>query len=161
MDLRLAAGEAIWKSRGMPRVAPLRFRDDRAPRTFLDMPRWWTEGQAWLESLPRAVDEQCRRWNLAVTGPIAHGGNAIVVPVVRDGGELVLRMSPPGDEVTQQAWALRWWDGRGMVQLWDDDAEAGAMLLERLSTPLMTRPIDEVIAVLGQLPKRKRRASSR
>ena len=124
------------------------------PRTFLDMPRWWTEGQAWLESLPRTVDEQCRRWNLAVTGPIAHGGNAIVVPVVRDGGELVLRMSPPGDEVTQQAWALRWWDGRGMVQLWDDDAEAGAMLLERLSTPLTTRPIDEVIAVLGQLMRR-------
>lgn len=124
------------------------------PATFLRMPRWWTEGQAWLESLPRAVDEQCRRWNLVVAGPVAHGSNAIVVPVVRDGMELALRMSEPGDEVTRQVWALKWWDGRGMVLLLDDDAEAGAMLLERLSTPLTTRPIDEAIAVLGQLMRR-------
>ena len=124
------------------------------PETFLRMPRWWTEGQAWLESLPRAVDAQCARWGLTVAGPIAHGSNAIVVPVVRDCVELVLRMSPPGDEVSEHARALKWWDGRGMVQLWDDDAEAGAMLLERLSTPLTTRPIDEAIAVLGQLMRR-------
>ncbi|TDW18546.1 streptomycin 6-kinase [Kribbella kalugense] len=135
----------------MPRYG---FRVIELPKTFLEMPRWWTEGQAWLESLPRAVDEQCRRWNLAIAGPIAHGSNAIVVPVVRDCVELALRMSLPGDEITQHARALKWWDGRGMVQLWDDDAEAGAMLLERLSTPLTTRPIDEVIAILGQLMRR-------
>lgn len=135
----------------MPRYG---FRVIELPESFLEMPRWWSEGQAWLDSLPRAVDEQCRRWDLAVAGPIAHGSNAIVVPVVRDCVELVLRMSPPGDEITQQVRALKWWDGRGMVLLWDDDADAGAMLLERLSTPLTTRPIDEAIAVLGQMMRR-------
>jgi streptomycin 6-kinase len=124
------------------------------PETFLQMPRWWTEGQAWLASLPQAFDEQCRRWNLATDGPVVHGSNAIVVPVVRDNVELVLRMSLPGDEITQQARALKWWDGRGMALLYDADVEAGAMLLERLSTPLSSRPIDEVIAVLGQMMRR-------
>jgi streptomycin 6-kinase len=77
-----------------------------------------------------------------------------VVPVVRGGEEFVLRMSPPGDEVGEQVWALRWWDGRGMVLLYDADLDAGAMLLERLSTPLTTRPVDEAVAVLGQLMRR-------
>ncbi|MGW6281479.1 aminoglycoside phosphotransferase family protein [Kribbella sp. NPDC055071] len=124
------------------------------PETFLRMPRWWTEGRAWLASLPQAVDDQCRRWNLTIDGPVVHGSNAIVVPVVQDDLALVLRMSLPGDEITQQARALTWWDGRGMAILYDADVAAGAMLLERLSTPLSTRPIDEVIAVLGQLMRR-------
>lgn len=118
------------------------------------MPRWWTEGAEWLSGLTRSVEEQCTRWGLEVDGPVAHGSNAIVVPVVRGGAELVLRMSPPGREVEEQARALRWWDGRGMVLLYEADAEAGAMLLERLSTPLTTRPVDEAVAVLGQLMRR-------
>ena len=61
---------------------------------------------------------------------------------------------PPGPEVEEQVRALRWWDGRGMVMLYDADLDAGAMLLERLSTPLTTRPVDEAVAVLGQLMRR-------
>jgi streptomycin 6-kinase len=87
---------------------------------------------------------------LRVSGEVAYGSNAIVVPV----GEFVLRMTPPGPEVEEQVRALRWWDGRGMVVLYDADLDAGAMLLERLSTPLTTRPVDEAVAVLGQLMRR-------
>jgi streptomycin 6-kinase len=124
------------------------------PEGFLRMPRWWTEGADWLSDLPQAVQRQCAQWSLEIDGPIAHGSNAIVVPVVRGGQSLALRMSPPGDEVTRQVQALRWWDGRGMVLLYDADVETGAMLLERLSTPLTTRPVDEAVAVLGQLMRR-------
>ncbi|MEV5961577.1 aminoglycoside phosphotransferase family protein [Kribbella sp. NPDC051952] len=124
------------------------------PESFLRMPRWWTEGADWLKTLGQAVESQCASWGLEVAGPVVHGSNAIVVPVVRKGEELVLRMSPPGNEVAEQARALRWWDGRGMVFLYDADVEAGAMLLERLSTPLTTRPVDEAVAVLGQLMRR-------
>lgn len=124
------------------------------PESFLRMPRWWTEGADWLHELPAAVDRQCERWNLTVVGAVAHGSNAVVVPVTRGGEEFVLRMSPPGAEVAEQTWALRWWAGRGMAQLYDVDVEAGAMLLERLSTPLTTRPVDEAVAVLGQLMRR-------
>jgi len=124
------------------------------PETFLRMPRWWTEGADWLAGLTAAVERQCERWDLVVSGPVAHGSNAVVVPVVRGGQEFVLRMSPPGAEVEEQARALRWWHGRGMVLLYDADVDAGAMLLERLSTPLTTQPVDEAVAVLGQLMRR-------
>ena len=124
------------------------------PEQFLRMPRWWTEGAEWLAGLPQAVDRQCARWGLDVVGAVAHGSNAIVVPVARGADEFVLRMSPPGREVVEQAWALRWWDGRGMVRLYDADVEAGAMLLERLWTPLSTRPVEEAIGVLGRLMRR-------
>ncbi|MGW1340905.1 aminoglycoside phosphotransferase family protein [Kribbella sp. NPDC002412] len=86
-----------------------------------------------------------------MSGEVAYGSNAIVVPV---GADRVLRMSPPGREVEELAHALGWWDGRGMVLMYDVDVEAGAMLLERLSTPLTTRPVEEAVAVLGQLMRR-------
>ena len=124
------------------------------PESFLRMPRWWTEGADWLGGLAQAVERQRLRWRLEVVGDVAHGSNAIVVPVMRAGEEFVLRMSPPGTEVADQVRALRWWDGRGMALLYDADVEAGAMLLERLSTPLTTRPVDEAVDVLGQLMRR-------
>ena len=107
-----------------------------------------------MEGLPRAVGRQCEDWGLSVAGDVAYGSNAIVVPVARGGEEFVLRMTPPGPEVAEQVRALRWWDGRGMVLLYDVDLDAGAMLLERLSTPLTTKPVAEAVAVLGQLMRR-------
>jgi streptomycin 6-kinase len=118
------------------------------------MPRWWSDGSAWLDGLAQAVDRQTARWGLEVDGNVAYGSNALVVPVTRGGAEFVLRMNPPGPEVEEQARALRWWDGRGMVMLYDADIEAGAMLLERLSTPLTSKPVDEAVAVLGRLMRR-------
>ncbi|MFG1627915.1 aminoglycoside phosphotransferase family protein [Kribbella sp. NPDC049227] len=124
------------------------------PEGFRRMPRWWSDGSAWLDGLAQAVDKQTERWGLEVDGDVAYGSNALVVPVTRGGEEFVLRMNPPGPEVEEQARALRWWDGRGMVMLYDADLDAGAMLLERLSTPLTTRPVAEAVAVLGQLMRR-------
>jgi len=118
------------------------------------MPRWWSDGSAWLDGLAQAVDRQTARWGLEVDGDVAYGSNALVVPVTRGGEEFVLRMNPPGPEVEEQARALRWWDGRGMVMLYDADVEAGAMLLERLSTPLTAKPVAEAVAVLGRLMRR-------
>ncbi|TDD27654.1 kinase [Kribbella turkmenica] len=120
------------------------------PEGFLGMPRWWREGGEWLAGLPRAVERQCGVWGLTVSGPVAYGSNAIVVPV----GERVLRMSPPGAEVEEQVQALRFWAGRGVVLLYDADVDAGAMLLERLSTQLRSRPVDEAVDVLGRLMRR-------
>lgn len=126
------------------------------PASFLAMPRWWTEGADWLAGLVTAVADQCDEWELEVDGPVAHGSNAIVVPVVRTGEPLVLRMSPPGREVAEQVRALQWWDGRGMVRLYDADPDRGAMLLERLriDQPLRARPVAEAVAVLGELMRR-------
>jgi streptomycin 6-kinase len=122
------------------------------PRAFLESPRWWRGGGEWLAGLPELVAAQCARWRLTVGGEPAHGSNALVVPVTRDGGEFVLRLSPPGPDVADLAGALRFWDGRGTVRLVDEDAAAGVMLLERLApTSLADVPVDEAMHVLGAM----------
>ncbi|MEV6287084.1 aminoglycoside phosphotransferase family protein [Kribbella sp. NPDC051770] len=124
------------------------------PRSFLEMPRWWTEGADWLAALPGAIEQQCARRGLTIAGPLAHGSNAVVVPVERGSERFALRMAPPGDEVAEQTTALRWWDGRGTVRLYDADVARGAMLLELLGEPLDERPIGEAVEVLGGLMRR-------
>ncbi|GAA1675310.1 aminoglycoside phosphotransferase family protein [Kribbella yunnanensis] len=124
------------------------------PDGFRQMPRWWHDGTTWLDALPNLVKAQCTAWNLEPDGPLAWGSNALVIPVRRGADEFVLRMTPPGPGTDEHVQALRWWDGRGMVLLYDADPAAGAMLLERLKTPLATRPLDEAMAVLGRMMRR-------
>jgi streptomycin 6-kinase len=124
------------------------------PSSFLAMPRWWNEGQAWLASLPASVQSQCERWDLRLDGELAHGSNAIVLPVRRHGEPLALRMAPPGPDVTEQIHALRWWDGRGVVRLLEADPDRGAMLLERLASSLSDVPLAEAVGILGGLMRR-------
>jgi streptomycin 6-kinase len=63
-------------------------------------------------------------------------------------------MAPPGPDVTEQIHALRWWDRRGMVGLLEADSDRGAMLLERLGSPLSEAPLAEAIGILGGLMRR-------
>jgi streptomycin 6-kinase len=120
------------------------------------MPRWWSEGSGWLEALPALVQTYCVRWRLTVTGDMRHGSNAAVIPVVGAGGPFVLRLTPPGPGVAEQADALRFWDGRGTVQLVDADPAGGAMLLERLATDASVRdvPVAEAMLILGRMMRR-------
>lgn len=128
----------------------------QVPQSFLDQPRWWHGGQQWLASLPSRVEEQRRRWGLEVDGPVVHGSNALVVPVRRGGVELALRLAPPESDVAAEVAALRFWAGRGTVQLVDADETAGAMLLERLdgARSLMHLPVIEAAALLGAMMRR-------
>jgi streptomycin 6-kinase len=134
----------------------LRPGDIVIPQAFLEMPRWWREGTAWLDALPQIVVEICHRWRLRITDDLLHGSNAIVVPVRRDDELLALRLTPPGPEVGDQVTALRFWDGRGTVRLVAADFAAGAMLLERLAIDGSLRhvPIEEALPVLGTMMRR-------
>jgi streptomycin 6-kinase len=120
------------------------------------MPRWWREGSGWLEALPALVHTYCARWRVTVTGDMKHGSNAAVIPVVGAGERFVLRLTPPGPGVAEQVDALRFWDGRGTVQLIDADAAGGAMLLERLATDASVRdvPVAEAMLILGRMMRR-------
>lgn len=58
--------------------------------------------RGWLAAPPELVEAQCRRWDLTIDGPVTHGSNALVVPVVRAGVLLALRRfprvrAPPGE----------------------------------------------------------------
>ncbi|HEX5856603.1 MAG TPA: aminoglycoside phosphotransferase family protein [Microbacterium sp.] len=125
------------------------------PQSFREMPRWWHDaaGRGWLDTLPDRVEEQCRRWTLALDGAVMHGSNALVVPVRRDREALVLRLEPPGDDTEQHAAALRLWDGRGTVRLDAVDEDAGAMLLERVDgrRTLLDEPLPRAVTVLAEL----------
>ena len=85
------------------------------PETLKAMPRWWSEGRGWLDSLPERAAAQMSSWGLRLDGsvPLRHGSNALVVPVVRDGERLVLRLTPPGSSVAEEVAALRFLRGRG------------------------------------------------
>jgi streptomycin 6-kinase len=128
----------------------------RIPRSFLDMPRWWTGGGQWLAALPESVRTRCAQWSLEIVGEPSHGSNAIAIPVARGGDPFVLRMTPPGPDVHDQIRALRFWDGRGTVQLLEADADNGAMLLERLAMDgsLSRLPVEEAVATLGRMMRR-------
>jgi len=125
------------------------------PGSFREMPRWWADpvGQSWLESLPERAENRCRRWGLSVDGAVMHGSNALVVPVRRGAQPLVVRLAPPGGDVVAEAAALRVWDGRGTVCLYDVDEGDGAMLLERLDgrRTLAGEPLEYAITVLAGL----------
>jgi streptomycin 6-kinase len=130
--------------------------DITVPQSFRDMPRWWSEGPGWLETLPGLVRGYCSRWQLTVAGEMAHGSNAAVVPVVRGGESFALRLTPPGPGVAEQVDALRFWNGRGTVRLIDADTAGGVMLLERLAIDASVRdvPVAEAMPILGRMMRR-------
>ena len=62
-------------------------------------------------------------------------------------------MAPPTDDVAAEVAALRFWDGRGTVELVDADVPHGASLLGRLDSrrALSRRPAAETFPVLAEL----------
>ena len=113
-------------------------------------------GAAWLTALPGRIRELCRRWGLAVDGPLLHGYVAVVLPVRRRNVPLMLKVSWIDRSSEHEILALRAWAGRGAVRLVDADEVAGAMLLERLEAEhsLARAPLAEAVPVAGGLLRR-------
>jgi streptomycin 6-kinase len=146
----------VANHRRLPSVTRYRGPVIEVPESFLAQPRWRRDGQEWLAELPRRVSEQCRRWRLELDGSPMHGSNALVLPVLRDGHPLALRLNPPTDDIAAEVAALRFWSGRGTVLLVDADPSAGATLLERLDArrSLAGLNVVEAAAVLGRMMRR-------
>ncbi len=90
-------------------------------------------GRAWLEALPKVVQELRARWELTIGPPFEGGCVGLVVPAERvDGNRVVLKVSFIDEETRHEADALALWDGDGAVLLLDSDPERGALLLERI-----------------------------
>jgi streptomycin 6-kinase len=79
-----------------------------------------------------------------------------VVPVLRDGERLVLRLTPPDPETAKEIAALQFWDGRGTARLIRHDASSAAMLLERIvpGTPASSLPVGESMTIVGSVLRR-------
>lgn len=90
-------------------------------------------GRAWVAALPDLVDRLCAEWGLVPDdAPPLHGGLGLVVMVHRAGAPCVLKVGRPEDTAVDEVTALRAWDGRGAVRLFEADPGSGALLLERL-----------------------------
>ncbi|WP_346925948.1 aminoglycoside phosphotransferase family protein [uncultured Arthrobacter sp.] len=129
-------------------------------------------GRDWLASLPRLIGQSLDRWQLGLDlAPGAlpwNGHGAIVVPVRHLAGSdadfransrsreaAVLKIAYPHDEALKEPHALTLWSGHGAVRLLAHDADAGALLLERLAADrsLQDVPMDEAVPVWGALAR--------
>lgn len=110
-------------------------------------------GAEWARGLHRLLTDLLDEWQLAPDGATRTGMNALVVPVLRDGEELALKVGWPHEEARHEALALRHWDGRGAVRLVAADPGRGALLLERLDATRDLNGVDVTTAceVVGGL----------
>ena len=95
--------------------------------------------QAWLDGLANLVADLAHEWSLTI-GRIYDGGTEafVVDATLADGTPAVLKLLIPraGDAARNEITVLRLTDGEGCAQLWRDDVDRGAMLLDRLGPSL-------------------------
>ncbi|NNE65565.1 MAG: aminoglycoside phosphotransferase [Pyrinomonadaceae bacterium] len=125
------------------------------PQEFCDatISREGDSGRVWLRQLPDRIEALKNRWNLVQDGELMHGYLAVVVPVLRKGEQLALKVSWIDRYSEQEALALKSWGGIGAVSLFESDTSEGAMLVERLdsSKTLETIPPERAIRIAGGL----------
>jgi streptomycin 6-kinase len=87
-----------------------------------------------VEGFPALLDRFRQEWDVVTIEPFFdYIGYAWVAPcVLRDGTKAVLKFAPPEPEVTNEARAMRLYDGRGAARVLAADEAATALLLERL-----------------------------
>ncbi|ALX03268.1 MULTISPECIES: aminoglycoside phosphotransferase family protein [Aeromicrobium] len=112
-------------------------------------PRW----AAFVDALPRTVDDLLAEWSLRVTGDPVHGEVALVLPVLTERGvEAVLKVGHVDEESRHEHLTLTTWDGRGAVRLLRADPARGALLLERAGpTALSSLPVLDACEVVAGL----------
>jgi streptomycin 6-kinase len=89
-------------------------------------------GRAWLQQLPRLVEECEKQWSLRLGDPFPHAYASLALPAtLADGDEAVLKICFPDRESEHEADALAHWNGRGAVRLLERDRERRALLVER------------------------------
>lgn len=124
---------------------------------------WWAKepsGAAWLERLPRLVNECLEAWSLRMERPF-HPQRIAFVAAVRlaDGRPAVLKLNKPEPESAQEGEALAHWGGEGAVHLLRQDVERQALLMERCEPgfPLRRLPESEALDVAAHILRGFRR----
>ena len=111
-------------------------------------------GRAWLERLPRLLDECVEQWSLRIGEPFPSAWLSLALPAqLADGGDAVLKICFPHHESEHEAEALAHWEGNGAVRLLAHDRTRHALLVERCrpGTPLSELEADAAIAVFVDL----------
>ncbi|MBB5839971.1 aminoglycoside phosphotransferase family protein [Kribbella italica] len=111
-------------------------------------------GRTWIEHLPGLTEHHLGRWRCTPTGPAVHGQVALIVPALRDGARVVLKLSFPHPGNRYEPTALAAWSGAGAVRLLERDDADFAMLLERISGETLSSATDDPWVVAGELARR-------
>lgn len=91
-----------------------------------------SKGREWLRRLPSHVAACADKWALTLETPYQQSFVSIVFPArLADGSPRVLKIQYPHPESDHEEEALRFWNGKGAVRLFDYDPEQHALLLER------------------------------
>ena len=135
------------------------------PPDFADrmMRLYGDAGTQWIADLPGLIADCARRWGLVVQRPFANLSFNYAAPATRqDATAVVLKIGFPNKELHTEIEALAHYNGCGIAQLYEFDAEQGAFLLERLQPGTMlsevaddetaTRIAAEVMRQLWQPP---------
>jgi streptomycin 6-kinase len=116
------------------------------------------ERRAWLDALPRVIEDLVRRWSLTLGSPFdgEDVSCAWVAPAFRaDGTRAVLKIGMPHFEGADEIKGLRFWNGDPTVFLLDADESVNALLLERCSgRSLRSRPEGDQDTVIAALLRR-------
>jgi streptomycin 6-kinase len=90
-------------------------------------------GSVWLDKLPQTLDTMAERWALTLEAPYKDPSYNFVVPgQMADGLEIVLKLAVSEQELRHEILVLRAFNGRGMAEVIESEAKAGALLLERI-----------------------------
>ncbi|MCW2797126.1 aminoglycoside phosphotransferase family protein [Nocardioides sp.] len=122
------------------------------PKAVLDFTARGPDWAVYVDRLPMLIGELLTEWALERDGPMMHGHGSVVLPVLREGEQAVLKIAFPDVETEHEALALQRWGGRGAVRLHRADPRRRAILMERLHTTDLTELWDleacEVVAGL-------------
>lgn len=93
-----------------------------------------SEGKRWLDGLPELLEKCSTYWNVTVDQSLYHlSYNYITTVRKNDDTVAVLKIGYPEEkELFTEMAALRFFDGNFTVRLLDENADLGAMLLEKI-----------------------------
>jgi streptomycin 6-kinase len=117
-------------------------------------------GRAFLADLPDLVESARRKWELGEIEAVSNLSYHFVAFTTRGDQPVVLKIGVPDRELFSEIAALRAFMGDGAVGLLDSEAEAGRLLLERLSPGRMLSELaddDEATRTAAQVMLKLRR----
>ncbi|MFE0418959.1 aminoglycoside phosphotransferase family protein [Streptomyces tendae] len=108
------------------------------------------DGDDWLAKLPEVAERAVAQRELTVERVQVPGGRSSLVVLVRtaEGAPAVLKLAPRRARPESERAALVHWGGLGAVQVREDSAEEGVLLLERLHPDVSVRSLPEAKALL-------------
>ncbi|PPS70280.1 aminoglycoside phosphotransferase family protein [Streptomyces sp. MH60] len=108
------------------------------------------DGDDWLAELPEVAERAVAQRELAVERVQVPGGRSSLVVLVRtaEGAPAVLKLAPRRARPESERAALVHWGGLGAVQVREERAEEGVLVLERLHPDVSVRSLPEAKALL-------------